>query len=163
MAARLGVFGSEVGKINFSLIKRRIQRGESSDLGFFGPCFSFLHASTAARLIKKAHNSQDRGRGDDDPFGPRGWPPKYGQDNYGRSQQKPTETEFHDFPSFFIEATQSYRKVRLYSKAQLILCKIAGLGWSRHNFGLRDEMERQGCLAAPTTGAESLDGPRDSA
>jgi hypothetical protein len=79
-------------------------------LGFLGSCFSFFHASTAARLVKKTHNSQDRSCGDDHPFGPRSWPPKYSQNNYGHSQQEPAETEFHDFPSFFIEVHQFYRR-----------------------------------------------------
>jgi hypothetical protein len=70
-------------------------------------------------LVKKAHDSQDRSRSDDHPFGPRGWPPKYGQNNYGDSQQEPTETEFHDFPSSFMKASSSYKKVGLHSKVTI--------------------------------------------
>jgi hypothetical protein len=47
-------------------------------LGFFGSRFSFFHASAAARLVKKAHNSQNRGHGNDHPFSPYSWPPEYG-------------------------------------------------------------------------------------
>jgi hypothetical protein len=81
---------------------------ESLGLSFRGSCFSFFHASTAARLVKKTHNSQDRRCDDDHPLGPCCRPPKYGQSNYGHSQQEPTETELHDFPSLFIEAYQFY-------------------------------------------------------
>jgi hypothetical protein len=64
---------------DLSLIKQRIERAEFSDLSFFG----FFKASTAARLVKKTHNGQDRRRGDDHPFGPRSWPPKNSQRYYG--------------------------------------------------------------------------------
>jgi hypothetical protein len=63
---------------NLSLSERRIQRTQFSGLGFLGSCFSFFHASTAARLIKKAHDSEDRSCGDDHPFSPYGRPPEYG-------------------------------------------------------------------------------------
>jgi hypothetical protein len=66
-------------------------------LGFFSSRFSLFHASTAARLVKKAHNSQNRGRGNDHPFSPNSWPPQYGQNNDGCSQQKSAETDLHDF------------------------------------------------------------------
>jgi hypothetical protein len=71
------------------------------DLGFHSSRFSLFYASTAARLVKKAHDSQDRSCGDDDPFRPYGWPPEYGQNNDDYSQQEPTETEFHDFSTSF--------------------------------------------------------------
>jgi hypothetical protein len=96
-----------------------IQRKDSPGLGFRGPCLSFLHAPAAACLVKKAHDCQDRGCDDDHPFGPRGWPPKYGQNNYGHSQQEPAETEFHALPSFFIETHQFYIKIGLYSKVKI--------------------------------------------
>jgi hypothetical protein len=60
--------------------------GESLGLGFLGSGFSFFQAPAAARLVKKTHNSQDRRCDDDHPLGPRSWPPKYGQSNYGHSQ-----------------------------------------------------------------------------
>jgi hypothetical protein len=72
-------------------------------LGFLGSRFNFFHASAATCLVKKAHDSQDRGRGDDHPFCPCSRPPEYGQNNNSCSQQKPTETKLHDLPSFFIE------------------------------------------------------------
>ena len=46
-----------IDEINFPLIEWRIQGGRFSGLGFLGSSFSFFHASTAARLVKKAHNS----------------------------------------------------------------------------------------------------------
>jgi hypothetical protein len=72
-------------------------------LGFLGSRFRFFHASTAARLVKKAHDSQYSGCGDDHPFCPCSRPPEYGQNNNGCSQQKPAETKLHDFPSFFLK------------------------------------------------------------
>jgi hypothetical protein len=72
-------------------------------LGFLGSPFIFFHASAATCLEKKAHDSQDRGRGDDHPFCPCSRPPEYGQNNNGCSQQKPTITKLHDLPSFFVK------------------------------------------------------------
>jgi hypothetical protein len=72
-------------------------------LGFFGPCFGFFHASAATCLVKKAHDSQDRGQDNDHPFRPRGRPPNHGQNNNGCGHQKPAETELHDSTSFFLE------------------------------------------------------------
>jgi hypothetical protein len=72
-------------------------------LGFLGSRFSFLHASATACLVKKAHNSQNRGRGNDHPFSPYSRPPEYGQNNDGCSQQKPAETDLHGFLSSFFK------------------------------------------------------------
>jgi len=95
---------------DFSLIEEKFSGGESSGLGFPGSCFRFFHASTAARLVKKAHDSQDRSCDDDDPFSPCGWPPKYGQNNHGHSQQEPTEAEFHEFPPSLLRLTNFIKK-----------------------------------------------------
>ncbi|MEW5901186.1 MAG: hypothetical protein AB1715_06975 [Acidobacteriota bacterium] len=66
-------------------------------LGFLGSRLNFFHSSAATRLVKKAHDSQDRGRGNDHPFCPCSRPPEYDQNNNGCSQQKPAETKLHDF------------------------------------------------------------------
>jgi hypothetical protein len=55
-------------------------------LGIWRLRFSFFHALTAARLVKKAHNSQNSRRGNDQPFSPYQWPPEYGQNNDDYSQ-----------------------------------------------------------------------------
>jgi hypothetical protein len=69
---------SDKDETNLSLSERRIQRAKFSGSGFHGSSFSFFHASTAARLVKKAHDGEDRTCGDDHPFSPCGWPPEYG-------------------------------------------------------------------------------------
>jgi hypothetical protein len=69
--------------------------GADSGFRFAGLLFSFFQTLAAARLVKQAHDGEDRSRGDDHPFCPGNRPPENSQDDDSGGQQETAETKLH--------------------------------------------------------------------